>query len=246
VRALEEAAHLAHRQGDRVTARRLADESVRLAQSSGDTSRLARRLRILGLVASSEGDAEAFRALAEQSADAARAAQDHWALVMALNNLGCITLEGGDIGQARSLLEEASGLASARGDERSEAFVLENLAFAQLADDDPASARRSFARSLTLAHALRFLEVVAMDLIGAAAIAAAERELASGARLLGAAHTVMDQIGVVLDVTEEAAHARAVETLGEGLGADAYATAFRDGCELPLEAAVELALASVA
>jgi len=244
-RALEEAAHLAFRQADGVSARLLADESVRLAHQSGDTSRLARTLRVLALVAVGEGDDERFRVLVQQSADAARESNDRWALVMALNNLGCIALEDGDVRHACEALEEASALARAYEDERGEAFVLENLAFAQLAAGESTGARRSLVRSLSLAHGLRFLEVVAMDLLGAAAVATADGDLDSGARLLGAAEALLEQIGGVRDVTEEAFHSATVEILRGRLGAEAFDGAFGDGCELPLHSAVALALAAL-
>jgi predicted ATPase len=240
-RALDEGAHLAYRQGDNSQARSLADESVRLAQVHGDLGRLARTLRVLALVSAGERDSARFEALVRESAEAARASDDRWALMMALNNLGCIALEDHQGSEACELLGEAAELAQANGDERGEAFVLQNLAFAKLDGGDVRGARADLARSLVLAHHLQFLEVAAVDLTGAAAIASAQGEFTSAARLLGAAETLLEQIRVPLDVTEDSVRSETVQKLKSELGAGVFEDAFRAGRLLTLDEAVAIA-----
>ena len=244
-RALEEAAHLAYRQGDYSRARLLADESMQLASEQGDAGRPARTLRVLALVAAGEGDNDRFRRLVEQSASAARDSGDRWALMMALNNLGCIALEAGDTTHACAHLEEAFELAATRGDERGEAFVLENLAFAKLMARRPRDARADFARSLRAAHRLSFLEVVAMDLTGAAAVALADGECVCSAHMLGVADRLLDEIGSPRDVFEERVYVETLARLDELLGTEGLRQALEEGRQLPLGEAVELALASL-
>jgi hypothetical protein len=157
--------------------------------------------------------------LTEQSAAFARRAGDSWALSMALNNLGYIGLTAGEAERATALFEEAISIARARHDTRSEAFFRENLAFAKLESQGPDAAVADLLGSLQLSHRLAFIEVVATNLVGLAAVAAAWGSDETAARLLGGADSLAARTGGGLDPVETRVRARTLDGLSERLGA---------------------------
>jgi predicted ATPase len=240
-KALEGAAHLAARQLDYSLAEKLGRECLDLSRELNDASRIARSLRVLAIVATGAGDAERLRGLLEQSEAFARESEDSWALSMALNNLGYLALETENVVRASVLFEEALQLARDRGDRRSEAFFLENRALAKLELKFAEEARDDFAASLRLAHRLGFVEIVAEDLLGIAAVGVETGELEAAATLVGGAQLLREQIGARLDPVERRVEARAVEAIQRGLGSGSAAALLR-GRALSLDALIDLAL----
>jgi predicted ATPase/class 3 adenylate cyclase len=241
-KALEGAAHLASRQLDYSHAKDLAELGLQICFELHDASRTARMLRVLALVASGEGDNEGFRALVERSAKFAREVGDLWALSMALNNLGYLALEEGAAEQATPLFEEGLQLARERGDHRTESFLLENIALAKLEQGIVAQAGEDFAASLRLAHRSRYVEVVATDLLGIAAVATLAGDFEDAARLVGGAQHLNEDIGAGLDAVEARVVARTVATIERGLGSERYAEALLSGRNLGSDELVDFAL----
>jgi predicted ATPase/class 3 adenylate cyclase len=239
-KTLEGAAHLAYRQLDYARAKDLAEEGLRIANELGDPSRIARLLRVLGLV-SGVGDDNSLRVLTEESATFAREAGDIWALLMALSNLGYVAMTGGEAEPAAKLFQEALQLARGRGDRRSEAFLLENLALARFEQGKIADARQHFLDSLHLAHRLGYVEVVGEDLMGIAAVATAAGRLEDASRLLGGARRLRAEIGSGLDEVEARVEARTVATIEPTLDDTKFADALDEGRRLSMDELVHLA-----
>ncbi len=217
-KALEGLANLDVRLGDFGAAQVEASESLRISQTRGDLRGIARATRVLCIAAWGAGRAEEAREYARQSEATARAAGDPWALSMALNNLGYEALEVGAYAEALALLDEAVALARERGDRRSEAFFVENVAMARFNLDGARAARHDFARSLDIADSLGFLEVVATDLIGAAAVADQDGDPSRAAMLLGGAERIVQQTGGGLDTAEARMRDATLEAIRRRLG----------------------------
>lgn len=245
-KALEGAAHLAMRQLDLADAWGPAAESLAIRQRLGDDSGIARSLRVLGLIATVAGDSDGFRRYTEESAAFARRSGDDWALSMALNNLGYMALEADDAGPASSLFEQALDLARARGDRRSESFFLENLALAKLELDGPRSAGPDFSESLRLARRLGFIEVEATDLVGLAAVAAADGDHRRGARLLGRAEHLLEETGGRWDAVEARVRSRTATEIERHIGHDGLEAGLAAGRDLSTSALIDLAGAKLA
>ncbi|MEO8230298.1 MAG: tetratricopeptide repeat protein [Chloroflexota bacterium] len=206
-----------------------AQESLAIRRRSGDLSGIARSLWVLGLIATVIHDIAEFRRYTEESAEFARRAGDGWALSMALSNLGYMALDAEDLDQAVPLFGEALALARLRGDRRSEAFFLENLALAKLEQHSPIDARADFLDSLRLAQRLGFIEVEATDLVGLAAVAAAQGDHLGAARLLGRAGRLLDETGGRWDRVEDRVYVRTLADIERRLGTKALASALADG-----------------
>jgi tetratricopeptide (TPR) repeat protein len=241
---LEGAAHLAARLRRHEAAKAFAGECLAICEGLEDVRGAGRALRILSIVALGERDYEGFYDLAQRSATYARKSHDLWTLSMALNNLGYRELEEGRAEKAISLFEEALDLARARGDERSESFFLENLGLAKLGQGSIDEARDDFEASLRLAHRLRYIELIAEDLLCLAAVATTAGDFDRAARLMGGAEHLREELGVAgLDPLEELLHVRVLSALERELEPTACDEALRSGRRLDQDRLVELALA---
>jgi ATP/maltotriose-dependent transcriptional regulator MalT len=163
---------------------------------------------------------------------------------MALSNLGYLALEDGDLDTAGARFAEAVQLARTRGDLRSQAFFLENLAMARLGQGDEAHARDSLVASLRIAQRLGFLEVVATNLVGAAAIAAA-REPARAAVLLGGTEQLLGRTGGGLDSGEARLREATAAEIMRRIGVASFEFGLAEGRSSDDDDLVELALDSL-
>jgi DNA-binding SARP family transcriptional activator/predicted ATPase len=118
----------AHRAGDDVEARRLAEAALEMGSTTGDATVQALAHNVLGILATHGGDPGLARAHLEQSLALATAAGDLGLRVAALNNLALANAIGGNRGQAIEQAESALRLCATQGDRHREAAVHNNLA----------------------------------------------------------------------------------------------------------------------
>ncbi|MCA9876660.1 MAG: tetratricopeptide repeat protein, partial [Thermomicrobiales bacterium] len=115
--ALWRAGALAGDQGDFPDGVALMTESLRMAESLGDTGTSARVLRGLGIVASNQSDFPRAQELFTQALGYFRATQDDAGVARALNDLGLVAERQGDHVRAIALQEESLPIARRVGDD---------------------------------------------------------------------------------------------------------------------------------
>ena len=231
---------MAASQGDYPTAGRMLRESRALAESLGDLSNHATAETMLGMLAMNEGDLNSAVTLLEQ------AHAEHLALgdVMAefSQHLLAVALAlSGDAVRAMALFEQCLATSEARGELwlRSWALIQSGRAAWRLGDHHRAAA--SLAEGLQIkvqlddrlgiGHCLEFLAWLT---------AAGHPERA--ARLLGAAHRVLQAIGVSVFPYLRTDHDRCVAALRAGLGEKTFTALFDRGTALTQDEAVADAL----
>jgi DNA-binding SARP family transcriptional activator/predicted ATPase len=111
----------AHHAGDRAAALQLAEESLRLAEVSGDAEALARAHNMVGMLTRDRSHLERSVALAETLTEPSM-------MIAALNNLAQAAAREGDAALALELTERALALCSRQGDRHREAALHNNLA----------------------------------------------------------------------------------------------------------------------
>lgn len=248
--ALTMAGVLAWRQGDYGPARTLLEESRVLYQASSDREGLATALQVLGNVVHHLGDNATARALYEQSLALRRALGDVRGSAGLLCNLGLLALLQGDCATASALMEE--GLALGRGltSPSTTALRLSNLGLVRLAQGDIAAARTVWTESLGLARQLKNRLIIAHSLAGLGGVLTAQATTYPGcwrpaAHVLGAATALLDELGANLGPEDRLLYDRHVELLRGGLGEDVFAVAWAEGRNMPLEQAIDEALADL-
>jgi tetratricopeptide (TPR) repeat protein len=154
MKALQLAGALATNQGDFVAARPLLDESLTLAQSTGDKASVAAALNGLGYLMFAQGEYAAMRSFYEQSLALQRERGDQAGIARILNNLGVHANAQGDAVTAQARFEEALVFYRQQGDREALALALSNLGLiATIAGDYPHS-RPLLEESLRLSRGL--------------------------------------------------------------------------------------------
>jgi DNA-binding SARP family transcriptional activator len=119
---------IAHRSGDPVAARELAEDALRLATISTDLRGVARAEDLLGILARGQGDLAAALAHLERSHQAAESSPDPGPRVAAMNSLALVHADLGDRSRAAELTREALVLCERQGDRHRQAALENNLA----------------------------------------------------------------------------------------------------------------------
>jgi len=234
---------LAYRQGDVGVAEDAWEQSLVLYRELDDTTGIARSIGELGSVAVTEQDYAKAASLYEESAELFRSNGDKMRLAVVLANLGAIANMQGDYERGRRLTEEALQLNREIGAKDNVALNLHNLARAALVEGRQDDAVELLRESLELSSDLGYRELIAYCLAGFAELAAGREDSERGAVLVGAADALFGDLGVALAPDEAESYEGTVRTLTEQLGETAFARRRADGAGLPLDVAVQLALA---
>ncbi len=152
--ALNGAGTLAVEQGDFPQARRSHEESLILAEQSGDARRVARALRALGIVASNQSQLDRAAELFAEALVRVRAFDDQPAIGRCLNDLGLVAERQGSHHHAIAYYEEALTVTRATGDQTFAALLLGNLAGAYMGVDDWVRGEAMTAEALNQSRAL--------------------------------------------------------------------------------------------
>jgi predicted ATPase/DNA-binding SARP family transcriptional activator len=240
VNALHAGGVMAAEAGDFDAAEDHFTSALELARAVGDRARIARLQSNLGTLAMYAGDHEQAVRRYEESAKISRQLEDPFGLSLVIQNLG-IAYDGvGSRDRAVELLEESVTLARRAGDPAHTASALRTLARVLLAGDaDRERAmdliRESLTRSLDLGDRPGMIE--SLETV------AGQADPRTGAALMGAAEAARTAAGAIRQPDETAWVEATIAALRAALGDEAFAVARADGAALPLEAAVERALA---
>ena len=243
-RALNAAGLLARQYGDYARSRELLEQSLALARRQQDLRAQAVALNNLALVAQ-HGYADYPQALAyyEQSLAISQELGRTWGAAAALNNMGGLAILMQDYAKAEALLQECLALSRTIDDAEGIAHALGYLGTAalrrQMFERAHGYLRESLQGYATLGDRLG----VTLCLEELAAVAVAWEQPVLGARLLGAAAAIREQIAVPGDPSERAAVADTTATAQRSMGDAAFTAAWSAGHGLPQPDAVAEALA---
>jgi predicted ATPase/class 3 adenylate cyclase len=240
---LRRSAVMAFKQGDFKTARALTEEAAAGDRVSGDMRGLGDSINLLGNLASAEGDYEQARSLHEQSKSIREEQGDETRLGRSLHLLGLLALDQGDHAEAGRQLQASLALARKNEDEEQIANALTDLGFVSLGQARHEEARALFQASLRHCAELGWRETMDYCLVGLAGVCTAAGDLERGARLLGKADSLGEELHLKLDSYAAAARERIAQELEARLGNARFAACREEGGSMPLEDAISLALA---
>jgi ATP/maltotriose-dependent transcriptional regulator MalT len=240
------AGFIAFEQADLTAARARLEGSAALFRDLGDTWYTGLCLSWLGLIELATGDAPAARALLAEAADAWGAAgAKHWR-AMTLDDLARVTLSLGDAAQAAAIFVRARALARELGDPprlaTSLAIRIDNL----IRRSGVQKPMQPLRESLTTLPSIGSAVDIAICLTDVAAQARALGQPERAARLLGAAEVLHETDGAEILPAERGRYEEFVTALRAQLGEETFGEAQRVGRALPLEEAIEQALAVAA
>ncbi|MFL5731597.1 MAG: ATP-binding protein [Chloroflexia bacterium] len=238
--------------GDYATARSLHEESLAIKRGLGDKWGIASSLNNLGFLAHEQGDYQAAHALYEEGLALRRELGDKWGIALSLNNLGNVANEQGDYATARALHEESLALRRELGPKLGIALALGSLGVVASNQHDYPKARALAVQSLALTVEVGKRREIAESLARAGEVfvaagtelakserAQGQTEIERGTRMLGAAESILQSIGVMLYHQDRLPFERSAQEARTQLGEKLFEQAWEEGRAMSVEEAIE-------
>jgi DNA-binding CsgD family transcriptional regulator len=241
---LEAAGRLATKHGDHDAAQAFLTAAVALARAHDDRPGLAAGTHSLGCLARRREEYGAAATLLREARALFRELGDANRVAETAVCLGMVTALQGELVAARALFEESVTLYRRLGNRQGIAVSLSNLGNVALEQGDLAAARALAQESLVLANEIGDRERVAIALAALAGVAAAHGTPALALRLAGGAFSIREALGKSSPASWRARFDRWLEPARRALSAEACAAAEAAGRAMPLDEAIEYALAS--
>lgn len=243
--SLQNLGEIDQRQGKYDAARRYYEESLALHKEIRDQSGIAGVLNSLGRLHHDLGDNTAAQALLQESLALYRAIGERAGIALALNELGWVSQSLGDLAGAQALHEEGMAMQRAVGQPLQLAVVLHYLATLARRQGDGVCAREYFQESLRIFRDLGAQYWIEQALRAIAPLFWQAEKIVVTAQLLGTAAAFRLLLAVPIPPREAAAYEQMLTAVQDGLGEEAFATAWAIGQAMPLEQAVAFALAEL-
>ncbi|MEZ4735883.1 MAG: tetratricopeptide repeat protein [Caldilineaceae bacterium] len=226
-------------------AQRLYAESLALRRELGDKSGTARVLSDQAHIHHNLGDSLAAQALLQQSLAIYQSIGNKAGVAGVVNTLGWVSRALGNDDAAQALLEESLALHQALGIKDGIAAALYNMADLARRQRNGPLARSHYQESLLIFRELGNQGWYELALRDIALLFVQEEKPAVAAQLLGATAASRAMTGVVIPPRERAAYEQTLAAVRAGLGEAAFATAWAAGHAMPLDQAVDYALAEL-
>jgi predicted ATPase/DNA-binding SARP family transcriptional activator len=234
--------HLAQLRGDAARVREVAERAIRTCQEHHAVELEAELRCMVAMTEAAVGDHAAADAEFARARELTERTGPAMSAAMLAQTDGYLRLRRGDHAGARDELERALELHPWVGMAYGRPFVVWALAHVALAQGDVDGAAERSAEALATALERSDLDGVACTLEVSAAVALARDEVASAARLLGAAEQQRSAMGAPAPlVSAELAESTRV-AVRERLGEERFAAEQRAGAALPFEQLVGMRL----
>ena len=242
-RALSYATDLYWSVGDLARARAYATESLQHAETIGDQHAIGQALHDLAEVVTEERDFERAKELYEEAIR--RAGEVGYPAPGSVGNLALIAFAQGDYERSRALTLRAMGIFHERNNQLGYATALVNLACVAIYCDDLPEARARLRESIDMCITLRYDALSASATHACAALLARTDRPRDAALFLGAVDRMLEDMGSMLEVTEQQMQDDTEASIRLRLQDREIAVARQKGRELALDQALSLALASL-
>ncbi len=227
---------------DDATAQPLLEESATVFRQVGDRLYLSEVNLYLGVIQYRRGDLEQASLLIEGGQALARVVGVQRHIATALYLSGELARLRGDDRQAEAQYVESIALWQEIGNRVSRAVSVLALGYVSLHQCDVQRARVLFEETLAVFKSVNEQTCISKCLAGLAAVAVAEGQPASGARLLSAARALLLVTGAILDPVDSAEHEHLALALHAQLDGATFDAAWAEGQAMTMEQAIAYAL----
>ena len=229
--------------GDLAASRALFEESLTRWRELSDLMAVARSLSNLANVTKLQGDYALARSLYEECSSIFRKLGDRTGMAWSLDYQGDVARAQGDAAAARSLYEEGLGIFRELGDRWGMAGTLADLGNLARDQKDYATSHSLYGQSIRIFQELEHKRGIARLLECFAFSAAAQLQPERSLRLAGAAAALRQILGAPLSPPEQVEFERILDRARQALTSTAGAAAWMEGWVMPVERAIEEALA---
>jgi predicted ATPase len=241
--SLNALAVFARDRGDVALAHSLFEQSLALWRESGDLKAVARALSNLANVVKLQGDYHRARILYSECLSIFRGLRDTTGVAWSLNYQGDVAREQGDSTAAQSLYQQCLAMFREIGDRWGIAGTLADLGNLARDQGDFPAAHLLYQESITIFLQLDHKRGIARLLECFASSAAAQSKPERALRLAGAAAALRQNIGAPLTHAEQSKLENGLEPARQSISIAAGSAAWLEGWALPIEKALEEALA---
>jgi predicted ATPase/DNA-binding SARP family transcriptional activator len=242
-RALNGAGAVAGEQGDFEASKLFFEQSLALAEATGNDYRAARVSGNLGSLALYREDYDEAIERLEAGQAYMREVGSARGLSLMLQNLGIATAAAGHRERAVEQLTESVAVAREAGDPAHISSALRTLARLLLVGDEFGPALELLHEAMRLSHDLNERPGLTESFETLSAVAARRGDPRTGALLIGAAGAMREAAGGMRQPDEDAWVQVVVADLRQALGDDGFAAAEAEGSELDVSDAIARALA---
>jgi predicted ATPase len=235
----------AARIGDLEGAEAWAEERLRVSEASLDDVAIAKALNGLAIVASEREHFGHAVKLSERALVHARSTGDGPLIANLLSTIGHNLVAGGALERGLVFLREALDQLKAIGDRQGQAMILWALGHASLTSGSNAEGRRLLQQSLRIAKELRFAQPMPGILLWAASARIIDGNVHDAVVLVAAAESVVAETGTSLDREERDRLKSTLFAASRHLSEVEQEALLEKGRQMPLDDALELALASM-
>jgi predicted ATPase/DNA-binding SARP family transcriptional activator len=235
---------IAREQGDYARAEELLLASLYYWTSVGDVAAIGEVLSKLAFNSLLRGDVGPAEKSAQEGLAIARRTGDSTAITSALIVLGGAALASGDLGAATAYLEETFACAQTDHLAEATAYAEEGLGLVAYARGNVSASVELLLSSLQRQHELGDHWRASSVLVELAACQRLRRQPLAAARLLGAAESLLQQIGGALAPIEQAERQLSVDYVEQSLSKNDRNAAWMSGRSASLSANVAEAVAS--
>jgi predicted ATPase/DNA-binding winged helix-turn-helix (wHTH) protein len=228
---------------DYVSGQEKLEESLACWRKVGDRVATARCLHNLANAAKNCGDYPRARFALLEALEIFTALGDRNAVAWSLNQQGDVALEQGDAPGAQELYEKALVAFRDLGDRWGIARSLADLAWTDCERGDHASAMSAYRESLEIFTSLEHRRGIARVLEGLACLALSHGDTLRAISIAAAAVRLRQQISAPLPPAEQRKLDQRLQRAWESAGEQAGKKAWAEGTEMPLESAIQFALA---
>jgi len=231
-------------QGDFGPARTNLERSLELYEELNEKAGIAFSLHGLGFAANGLGEHALAGSLFEKSLKLAREIDDKWLISFTLHFTAIGTSFRGDYELARSQFEECIKLIKdGYGNLPGIAFSLFHLGRIARVQGDNASAHTHLAEGIQMFLQIGDRRGLGYSLSGFACLAFAQEEIKQAARLFGIVDSIREELGSLLEVILEYEYEQAKASTRKLLGEAEFNAEWSKGYGMPMEEAVQFALA---
>ena len=243
-KALNGAGILAGNQGDHDRQKAIVEESLQLYRQLNDKPGIAQSINNLGSIAYSQADYETAEVFYTESLEIRREIGDSWGIANSLNNLGGVAFSSGDCERSLALHSESLELRRKLGDKRGISMSLNNMGEVAEQQKDYSRAAQLFAESLAIRKELGDRFFLVSSLHNLAEVACRRKQYERSARLFGASEALRDLIGTPLPHEKRQRFEQCIQEAKDALGRADLKSSWNEGRIMPLDQAIEYALAA--
>jgi predicted ATPase/class 3 adenylate cyclase/Tfp pilus assembly protein PilF len=240
--SLNDLGNVALYQGDFRTAGPLYEESMAIRKELGDKRDLAASHNNFGLLALEQGDFSGADPWLTAAVRLWREVGDKERISTSLTNLGRVALHKREFDRARAMFEESLDLSRQVNDKWSTAYSLSSTGQLAVMQGDYEHAGELFRQSLALRSEINDKRGMARSLLGLARVAWSAGQIERLVKLVGAAKTLMDAIGIPEEPLYKGEYDRVLSAVRAQLSEEKFASLWKEGEAMALDQAVAFAL----